>query len=217
MSISRNTIAYALINFAFWGFLGAQAYSSIYHGFQATLARGVPISALSDPMVRNNILLAIGKYVGDFAYFEGVMGSIFSQGIFFLLGFGIAKIFTKRNVMIAIAGFGSAILNILLVVADLDPVINYIVQCSATILLYMGLNQWMFSNVEYKSNPYQSLALSGWGGILIVAVMGSLFQANTAYAGLTSYQWAFVFAYSVLTMFGIGGLLLKKEAEPTKH
>jgi len=122
--------------------------------------------------------------------------SLFQTLVFFLLGWGISMIFRNRNVMIAIAGFGAAALNLTMVVTSIayntTSIQFTVLQDIAAILLYMGLAQWMLSNVEYKSNPYQSLALAGWGGILIVIVMGALFEANTMYAGLNSYQWAFV-------------------------
>jgi hypothetical protein len=214
VSISRNTVAYALINFAFWGFLGAQAYSALNYGIQNALSAHTPIGLIPS-ILPKYIIPGTISHVDNFVGYAGSAASLYGTMVFFLVGFGISMIFTRRNIMIGIAGFGAAILNLIMVITGWafiqTSVPGLILQDAAAILLYMGLASWMLSNVEYKSNPYQSLALSGWGGIIIAIVMGSLMQANIVYYGVNSYEWAFIFAYCVLFMFGIGGLLLKKE------
>jgi hypothetical protein len=156
VSISRNTVAYALINFAFWGFLGAQAYSTLNFGIQATIASGkVPMSYIPS-ILTANIIPGTITHTFDTATILGMIPSLFQTVIFFLLGWGISMIFRNRNVMIAIAGFGAAALNLTMVVTGIayntTSIEFTILQDIAAILLYMGLAQWMLSNVEYKSN-----------------------------------------------------------------
>jgi hypothetical protein len=225
--ITRNTVAFALINFAFWGFLGAQALTTLNFGVQATMKSsywGTPylnFGNLPTVIIHSVIPGTVGN-VGDFAFFSAAVASAMSMAVLFLVGWGISRIFTNRNVMIAIAGFGNGICSLILITSgmayNLTSVPGYIINVIGQILLYMGLCQWMMANGEYKSNPYQSLALSGYGGIIISVVMGAFWMYNGMIGPYSSYTWSFIFSTCVIFMFAIGGLLLTKKvkAAPTQ-
>ncbi|MGD0072404.1 MAG: hypothetical protein ABSB71_12700 [Candidatus Bathyarchaeia archaeon] len=226
MKITKDTIALGMIAFSFWGFLGSEAFGLMHSGISATLASGVPFAALT-PTVLQTVGLAVAGHIGTMEFNYWAVGQIYMLLVWMLFGYGILRIFGRLKPILIIGGFGAAIFTMLPYITAIPEPYATLSSTAGNGFLFMAIVGWIYSLIETRADGDMMNVLSGWGGLLVGGIMGALFQMDTMIGGISSFNWAFIFAAAVLSLMGFGGILVtetgpivqakKEQAIPEKH
>jgi hypothetical protein len=212
----KNNWGSALVNFAFWGFLAGAAYQLIFGGINAALAqaqaKGAPFSyafsAISNIPALRAIGIGVASYVGPEMFYWNSLGQLFILASFLLVGYGLLRVSGQRKPLMIFGGLIAAVLNIIPVLHAFPAPFPNLLSILATGGLFVGLVGWVFTMVERPVDAATQNLLSGWGPILVVLVMGGLFDMKTMIGGYTSFDWAMVFSGCLGFLMMIGGLIV---------
>ncbi len=203
----RDVIGSTLINFAFWGFLGGAVFNPIYAAITIGLTR-VPLAAL--PRVLPTLGTQLMNNAGSEDLYIGLLGRLFIYMSFLLLAYGFVRLGGRLKPMMIFGGLISALLNIIPLLITFPSPWPTILSFIAVAGLFSGLIGWLYSLVRGRVDGNAMNLMSGWGSLLVVAVIGGLFSLNTVFAGYNTYIWGMVFSGSLGFLMTIGGLVMRE-------